>query len=72
LARARDRKHPVRKPLPNHLPRETVTHEPACTCPGCGHTVFSRIGQDERELLEYVPSSCKVICHVRPKLSCRA
>ena len=63
---------PVRARLPDHLPRETVTHEPACTCPGCGGTVFSRIGQDEREVLEYIPSSFKVIQHVRPKLSCRA
>jgi transposase len=68
----RERKHPVRKPLPPHLPRETVTHEAACSCPGCGGTVFSRIGQDEREVLEYVPSSFKVIRHIRPKLSCRA
>ncbi len=71
-APARERKQPVRKPLPAHLPRETVTHEPPCVCPGCGSTVFSRIGQDEREVLEYVPSSFKVIRHVRPKLSCRA
>src|SRR3954464_13833121 len=63
---------PVRKPLPEHLPRQTVTHEPTCACPGCGGTTFSRIGQDEREVLEYVPSSFKVICHVRPKLSCRS
>jgi transposase len=69
---ARKRQPPVRKPLPEHLPRETVTHEPTCTCPGCGNTTFSRIGQDEREVLEYVPSSFKVICHVRPKLSCRS
>src|SRR4249920_847475 len=68
----RARKQPVRKPLPPHLPREIVTHEPACTCPGCGGTIFSRIGQDEREVLEYVPSSFKVIQHVRPKLSCRS
>lgn len=34
--------------------------------------MFSRMGQDEREVLEYVPSSFKVIRHVRPKLSCRA
>jgi transposase len=66
------RRQPVRRPLPSHLPRETVVHEPACACPGCGGTVFSRIGQDEREVLEYVPSSFKVIQHVRPKLSCRA
>ncbi len=71
-APARERKQPVRKPLPAHLPRETVTHEPPCVCPGCGSTVFSRMGQDEREVLEYVPSSFKVIRHVRPKLSCRA
>ena len=60
------------RPLPEHLPRETVTHEPACTCPGCGGTTFSRIGEDEREVLEYVPSSFKVIQHIRPKLSCRS
>jgi transposase len=70
--RTRSRKRPGRAKLPEHLPRETVTHEPACTCPGCGGTVFSRVGQDERELLEYVPASFKVIQHIRPKLSCRA
>jgi len=70
-APARGRGQPVRRPLPSHLPRETVVHEPACTCPGCGSRVFSRIGQDEREVLEYVPSSFKVIKHIRPKLSCR-
>jgi len=69
---ARARRQPVRKPLPEYLPREVVTHDPPCTCPGCGGTVFSRVGQDEREVLEYVPSSFKVIRHVRPKLSCRA
>ena len=68
----RRRKRPRRAKLPEHLPRETVTHEPACTCPGCGSTVFSRVGQDEREVLEYTPASFKVIQHIRPKLSCRA
>ena len=71
-AKTHQRKQPVRTPLPAHLPRETVIHEPACTCPGCGGTTFSRIGQDEREVLEYVPSSFKVIQHLRPKLSCRS
>src|SRR4051812_18172952 len=70
-AKARPRQPAVRRPLPAHLPRETVTHAPPCACLGCGGTVFSRIGQDEREVLEYVPSSFKVIRHVRPKLSCR-
>src|SRR4051812_16881368 len=52
-ARPRQRRQPVRKPLPEHLPRASVVHEPAYTCPGCGGTTFSRIGQDEREVLEY-------------------
>ena len=68
----RPRRQPVRIPLPPHLPRQTVVHEPPCTCAGCGGTTFSRIGDDEREVLEYVPASFKVIKHVRPKLSCRA
>src|ERR1700729_3880641 len=59
-AKPNPRRQPIRAPLPAHLPRETVTHEPACTCPGCGGTTFSRIGQDEREGLESVPSSFKV------------
>src|SRR4051812_28834965 len=71
-AKPRQRRQPVRQPLPEHLPRASVVHEPACTCPGCGGTTFSRIGQDEREVLEYVPSSFKVIRHLRPKLSCRS
>ncbi|CAH2603441.1 zf-IS66 domain-containing protein [Rhodovastum atsumiense] len=62
----------MRTPLPPGLPRQTVVHEPPCTCPGCGGTTFSRIGDDEREVLEYVPANFKVIKHVRPKLSCRA
>ena len=63
---------PVRKPLPDHLPRERVEHEAACACPSCGGTVLTMIGTDEREVLEYVPSHFKVIVHARPKMSCRA
>lgn len=48
-----------------------MTHEAACSCPNCGGTVFSKLGEDTREVLEYVPSHFKVITHVRPKLSCR-
>jgi transposase len=69
---SRDRQAPGRKPLPEHLPRETVVHEPACSCPCCGGTVLSKIGEDEREVLEYVPSYFKVVRHLRPKMSCRA
>jgi transposase len=60
-----------RQPLPAHLPRERVVHEPAYACPACGGTVLIRLGEDEREVLEYVPSHFKVVVHVRPKMSCR-
>ena len=62
---------PYRKPLPDHLPREEELHEPSCTCPNCGGAM-RKLGEDVTEILEYVPSSFKVIRHVRPKLSCRA
>src|SRR4051812_30825845 len=32
-AKARPRQPAVRRPLPAHLPRETVTHAPPCACP---------------------------------------
>lgn len=60
----------VRQPLPDHLPRESVTHLPghAC-CPDCGGSL-KPLGEDVAEMLEYVPASFKVIRHVRPKLAC--
>jgi transposase len=64
------KRRPQRQPLPGHLPRETVVHEPACACPSCGGAL-RRIGDDVTELLEYVPGHFKVVQHVRPKLSCR-
>lgn len=63
-------RRPARKPLPDHLPRETVMHEPQGDCPACGGAL-QRIGEDIAEMLEYVPASFKVIRHVRPKLACR-
>jgi transposase len=61
---------PSRRPLPEHLPRETHKHSPAETvCPDCGGTLRS-LGEDVSEMLEYVPARFKVIRHVRPKLSC--
>lgn len=71
-AARREKTQPVRKPLPDHLPRERVEHEAACVCPNCGGTSLTQIGVDEREVLEYVPSHFKAVVHVRPKLSCRS
>jgi transposase len=66
-----DHKH-GRKPMPAHLPRERTVHEPSPTCTACGGTVLRKLGEDVTELLEYIPSSFKVVQIVRPKLSCRA
>ena len=60
-----------RRPLPDHLPREIVAHAGACVCPACGSGRLRKIGDEEREVLEYVASHFKVVVHVRPKLSCR-
>ena len=62
----------VRKPLPEHLPRETVTHAAACACPSCGGQTLRLIGTDTAEMLEYVPERFKVIRHERPKYACQA
>jgi transposase len=64
-----ERSQPVRRPLPEHLPRERVVHEPACTCPECG-AAMRRIGEDVSEVLDYAPARFRVIRHVRPKLAC--
>ncbi len=60
---------PVRRPLPATLPRETVLHAAACTCPDCGG-VLKQIGEDVAEQLEFIPEHFKVIRHVRPKFAC--
>ena len=61
-----------RQRLPEHLPRETVSHPAPCACPSCGGTRLSVLGEDVSEVLEYVPAYFKVVRHVRPRLSCRA
>ena len=50
-----------RRPLPEHLPRETHTHMPAEeACAECGGQL-SKLGEDVSEMLEYIPASFKVI-----------
>ncbi len=69
--KAEEKVQPVRRPLPDHLPREQVLHQPACTCPDCG-AAMRKIGEDVSEVLDYVPARFRVIRHVRPKLACTA
>jgi transposase len=75
LIPTRERARPKRKPLPNHLPRQEVVHQPAddgaSTCPDCGKGMAS-LGEDVTEMLDYVPGHFQVIRHVRPKYACTA
>ncbi|GGY57325.1 IS66 family transposase [Parvularcula lutaonensis] len=64
------KKKPKRKPLPEHLQREDVVHEPESICSDCGKPM-RHLGEDVREVLDYIPGRFVVHRHVRPKLSCR-
>ncbi len=70
-----ERARPKRKPLPEHLPRQDVVHQPAdngaCACPACGGKM-GKLGEDVTEVLDYVPGHFEVIRHVRPKYACHA
>ncbi len=62
-----------RKPLPAGLPRKREVHDvplEQLPCPDCG-TLRTKIGEEIREQLEYVPASMIVIQHVRPKYACK-
>jgi hypothetical protein len=49
-----DKDRPRRKPLPEHLPRTQIRHEPEDTICGCG-CAMKRIGEDVAEKLDYQP-----------------
>lgn len=56
-----ERKRPARRPFPDHLPRERVVVPAPCSCPVCGRTRLSKLGEDVTETLEVVPRSWKVV-----------
>jgi transposase len=75
VAPTRERNKPKRQPLPDHLPRQEIVHQPSddgsCKCPDCGKGM-ARLGEDVTEVLDYVPGHFQVIRHVRPKFACTA
>ena len=66
-----ERRRPVRKPFPEHLPRERVVIEAPTTCTCCGSSRLVKMGEDITETLEVVPRQWKVIQTVREKFTCR-
>ena len=70
----RNKNHPGRRPLPAHLPRETLEIEPKeneKVCSVC-HSPKDRIGEEVTEKLEYLPASFYVKKYVRPKYACKS
>src|SRR3974390_1427524 len=65
------RKRPSRKPFPDHLPRERVVIAAPESCPCCGSSKLSKLGEDVTETLEVIPRRWKVIQTVRERFSCR-
>ena len=63
-------KSPGRRPLPEHLPRTEIVHQPGEVCPACS-SAMRKVGEDVTEILDYIPGRFQVIRHVRPALSCR-
>ncbi len=66
-----ERRRPVRKPFPEHLPRERVVIEAPTTCTCCGSSRLVKMGEDVTETLEVIPRQWKVIQTVREKFTCR-
>lgn len=66
----KDKKQPKRLPLPEYLPRTEVLIAAPEVCDECGGQSFRKIADDISEILEYVPSSFKVIRHIRPRCAC--
>lgn len=67
----KQRQQPRRAPLPAHLPRTDIHHEPddiTCAC-GCQRV---RIGEGISEKLDYTPGVFTVERHIRGKWACKA
>ena len=66
-----ERRKPVKKPFPEHLPRERVVVEAPTTCSCCGSARIVKMGEDVTDTLEVIPRQWKVIQTVREKFTCR-
>lgn len=70
-AAQRPRRKPVRRTLPDDLPREETIHEPdACDCPQCGQELV-QIGEHVSEKLDVKPLEFFVRRDIYPQYACR-
>ncbi len=66
------RRKATRRDFPDDLPRRRVVHPMPASCPCCGGTKLSKIGEDVTETLDVVPRQWFVTEHVHVKCSCRS
>ena len=66
------RRKATRRNFPDHLPRRRIVHPAPSSCPCCGGTKLSKIGEDVTETLDVIPRQWFVTEHVREKFSCRS
>ena len=66
------RRPTTRRNFPAHLPRRRIVHPAPASCPCCGGTKLSKIGEDITETLDVMPRQWLVTEHVREKFSCRS
>ena len=66
----KEKLQPKRQKLPEHLPRTDIILEAPSACTECGGEEFRKISDDISEVLEYVPSSFKVMRYIRPRCAC--
>lgn len=70
-APSKPRSRAGRQPLPAHLERIEVRHEPEhCTCGHC-QSPLVKIGEDISEQLDIEPARFFVVRHIRPQYACR-
>jgi transposase len=66
------RRKPTRRNFPEHLPRRRIVHPAPTSCPCCGGSKLSKIGEDVTETLDVIPRQWFITEHVREKFSCRS
>lgn len=74
---ATSKSKPVRRALPEHLPRQDISLMPDVPCAGCGADMSidsnaKTLGEDVLEELEYVPGRYVVNRIIRPRVSCKS
>lgn len=64
------KQQPKRQPLPAHLPRREIRHDPESTTCACG-CQLKRIGEDVSEKLDIIPAKFFVHRHIYGKWACK-